>query len=1651
MSAPATASSGRMKLVFVTEENQPDLKLFKDYVQAGCQKMMSELRERLGRGVRLELSELVEIGGGEDVARAECFLTVQFAELWKQMPRLSQMVVQHWRSSNEVVGSLRFRTFVQLQDRSWFDIGKLMGADLHVKATDVYFGNFLRHDQFLCHYKVDQRPENGWYGDWEMMRDYYMNDPAIDANHTIYMDFEHDRHRMVIVFPLKSPDVGARGKIVPSVAKLELNYNTIRRIVVDFHAGKGSDHSLSLFLHLRCPPLISVVKFTRRNQEGKEVAVKREDLRTMPGDRFVHWIPLTGGREFYQNDIRAVAESPYLKIVFSPDNHENWTHILGRLYAATRKPVEVRGVKNMVVPMSRDTLGGRQPHSYSDVRRIGGRGLPVEMTPEDTDVRFLYAFTPTGDRQWLDRFRLREQDCADFAAIYMFDAIMSHGAHVLDQLLVIPGHRNAFMEKVAEIYRDDRRLALETLERLLNSAVEREDMKPLYLLFDEALRKARRAIESEAEGRGVLQRGYVRLRKVTITPSRRIYEAPELIMGNRVLRHDEENWPTDKFLRVSFRDENFKRLQPNIGAKFIQLFVATALKKGIQVANRHFNYLGSSNSQMRDQGCYFINGDDAKIEKFRQSLGSFKKESVPKLMARFGQCFTQSHAMTKDLERKRYAFVGEWTGGADGNGEPFTFSDGVGCMSKAFAKEIAQDMQLGSDFVPSCIQSRYRGCKGVHALNPNIDRIKEWAHKHGKDKFEENHRKEHQRYLTVDLYFRPSQEKFLTRRENQKYEVVKVSGPSSVCLNRPMINILDQVSALQNFNCHSRVTNRIFELLDLQLRSIARWMVDEREARVRLSEFPQVIQFDALQNLNLTSEPFFRSLLRTAARSTLNKLRSKLQIAIPASLGRSMLGVIDETGLLQYGQVFCRYTINIQQKRPGPTAGRKTVKGPVMITKNPMIVAGDVRMFEAVDIPALHYLCDVVVFPRHGPRPHTDEMAGSDLDGDEYSVIWDPGLYIDRSEDAFDYTSKKAPATAVDEENLRHQMADFFLNYITNDSIGKLATAFLVNSDTYGIQSKICENVAIKHMSAVDFPKTGIPATRLSKDEDPQRKPDFIEQYHKPNYRSQRLNGRLFRRIKEIDSVLESSIEEQLNQAPKKDEIFCPEDVPDSYMAIARTNFEKYQATMENMLNRSFFNTRRLIEEELEFTCSLHRRMFFEAFGKRWQDQLEWTQKRAKKNERETRLILKSRIREPGEDLQRLAVAYYQIAYSQENQKFLSFAWLVADVLAKVRMNRLHALTVANRQVPVFSFDPLSQRITNHMADYIQHISAYRKPGTDKRLNKLQAFGNLLKNGKLLNEQRALRAQQLIADYCRRHVGLDKLLYFVWRWGVRQNIVKERADREDRPPTVSEGIVREEAAAYDVVQLLLTYIQFGLGRLGGADGAGSFDRAFLDPTDGEANLEEQHGGLGKKLLQFLEFLATLRFANITRQTFMEFKYPSAFCNSEWIALHQAAKATYYQLCFNDSFTVLPFYKDQLPQTTSDNQELALQPAVDGESFVFELPLSRQQLVYDQRRSDLLGMITGCTDLSFRSLISRHNEMTARIVATVAGGFDSVTTLRNLLMPWGYVNCSLSSRMLDKALSSQVLHNLLHMEREYYEQKRREEEAHELWALTHPQN
>lgn len=59
----------------------------------------------------------------------------------------------------------------------------------------------------------------------------------------------------------------------------------------------------------------------------------------------------------------------------------------------------------------------------------------------------------------------------------------------------------------------------------------------------------------------------------------------------------------------------------------------------------------------------------------------------------------------------------------------------------------------------------------------------------------------------------------------------------------------------------------------------------------------------------------------------LGKLTAKVQIQIPSYFGRSMFGVMDETGQLQWGQVFVQYTRNIWLKTPSESAAKVILTG----------------------------------------------------------------------------------------------------------------------------------------------------------------------------------------------------------------------------------------------------------------------------------------------------------------------------------------------------------------------------------------------------------------------------------------------------------------------------------------------------------------------------------------------------------------------------------------------------------------------------------------------------------------------------------------------------------------------------------------------------
>lgn len=129
----------------------------------------------------------------------------------------------------------------------------------------------------------------------------------------------------------------------------------------------------------------------------------------------------------------------------------------------------------------------------------------------------------------------------------------------------------------------------------------------------------------------------------------------------------------------------------------------------------------------------------------------------------------------------------------------------------------------------------------------------------------------------------------------------------------------------------------------MHLHLLTRSLMDEQKARNKLNEFPKLILYDQITDLNLTKEPFFRGMVRASVRATLSnpfvfsffnnfkiyleKLRQKLQIPIPNTFARAMFGVVDESRQLQHGQVFVRYTKNAFLKLPGPTADRVVLTG----------------------------------------------------------------------------------------------------------------------------------------------------------------------------------------------------------------------------------------------------------------------------------------------------------------------------------------------------------------------------------------------------------------------------------------------------------------------------------------------------------------------------------------------------------------------------------------------------------------------------------------------------------------------------------------------------------------------------------------------------
>ncbi|EEQ35243.1 RNA-directed RNA polymerase Rdp1 [Microsporum canis CBS 113480] len=707
----------------------------------------------------------------------------------------------------------------------------------------------------------------------------------------------------------------------------------------------------------------------------------------------------------------------------------------------------------------------------------------ITKQPPTADIAWRWIDPPTHASKWtspLEDLADNEYKHISYTVRYQLEVCISHG--LLSEYTIT----KEFAERLQSLGEDDARDLLEHVSR--EKAVYHDPMKIFDIEFF-----------SGVTGRKI-PKNCCYMRSATVTPSTIYFHTPTVDTSNRVLRYYIEH--ADRFLRVRFADEKYEgRINSSYNNCMDELFtrVKRTMTNGITVGDRHYEFLAFGNSQFREHGAYFFASlPTLTAANIRAWMGHFSDiKIVAKHAARLGQCFSATKAVTgcpvivqeiDEIERNGYIF-----------------SDGVGRISNFLAQMIRTELniQTPSDEPPSVFQFRLGGCKGILTVSP-----------------EAQHR---------EVHIRKSQYKFAAVHNG--LEVIRHSKFAGAHLNRQLIMVLSALG----------VTDEIFlKKLHLVLEDMQDAMTNESKAitllqkRVDPNQMTFLLAHMVNDGFQASCEPFVKSLLELWRAWDIKYLKEKAKIHIEK--GACLLGCIDETATLKgyYEKERPASDATIEERLDNlpeifvqvfdteEETKYKIIEGPCILARNPSLHPGDIRVVRAVNVPALHHLKDVIVFPQTGDRDVSSTCSGGDLDGDDYIVIWDPDL-IPLPKDWFcepmDYTASNAQSLTRDVTV--NDITSFFVTYMKNDHLPQIAHSHLAFADYVedGVNDERCMQLAQLHSAAVDYNKTGIPAN-MSRDLIPRKWPHFMEKNHKPKeaqYYSRKILGQIYDIVERVE------------------------------------------------------------------------------------------------------------------------------------------------------------------------------------------------------------------------------------------------------------------------------------------------------------------------------------------------------------------------------------------------------------------------------------------------------------------------------------------------------------------------------------------------------
>ncbi|KAH6989694.1 RNA dependent RNA polymerase-domain-containing protein [Ilyonectria sp. MPI-CAGE-AT-0026] len=307
-----------------------------------------------------------------------------------------------------------------------------------------------------------------------------------------------------------------------------------------------------------------------------------------------------------------------------------------------------------------------------------------------------------------------------------------------------------------------------------------------------------------------------------------------------------------------------------------------------------------------------------------------------------------------------------------------------------------------------------------------------------------------------------------------------------------------------------------------------------------------------LNEKGIHPQDYSKSFLRHYLARLAAKARDKDLFKIPIPGSFSLLGITDDYKVLNPNEVLIR-------------AQGKTIGGPVLIYRDPVIHIGDIQQAQAVSeaelkarlanagsadgqerIDALLGMHNVIFFSQKDVPPFPSRLSGGDLDGDRFEILtkccgfWDdkykttePNSYIE-DEGTSPADQETSPPKSVRTMNPFdiEELARFIAQYIQNDCFAQLEHRLLAlaESKARGMNDPDVKDLAKWLSKAVDYAKSGervnLASDVFSKVEfRVQENPDFLRALggnavidsSAGYYKSPNLLGTLYRTFKSIE------------------------------------------------------------------------------------------------------------------------------------------------------------------------------------------------------------------------------------------------------------------------------------------------------------------------------------------------------------------------------------------------------------------------------------------------------------------------------------------------------------------------------------------------------